>query len=85
MNVSKFAGFDTKGQLDILADGGGVIMEGSHYTFQNIKYEYIQQMPNATMDDITEMPDWLVEAVDACYEVEPVAEVEDAPPAPPVA
>jgi P4 family phage/plasmid primase-like protien len=64
MNVSKFAGFDTKGQLDILADGGGVIMEGSHYTFQNIKYEYIQQMEGNTMDDITEMPDWLVEAVD---------------------
>jgi phage/plasmid-associated DNA primase len=82
MNVSKFAGFDTKGQLDILADGGGVIIEGSHYTFQNIKYEYIQQMPNATMDDITEMPDWLVEAVDACYEPEPCPEPEPAPPAP---
>ena len=90
MNCSTFAGFDTKGQLDILADGGGVIMEGSHYTFQNIKYTYQQQMEGNTMDDLTEMPDWLVEAVDACYEPEPqpVAEPEVelgdaiAPPAP---
>jgi hypothetical protein len=86
MNVETFAGFDTKGQLDILADGGGVIMEGSHYTFQNIKYIYTQQIEGNTMDDITEMPDWLVEAVDALYETkpepQPEPEVEDAPPAP---
>jgi len=84
MNVETFAGFDTKGQLDILADGGGVILEGSHYTFQNIKYEYIQQMVGNTLDDITEMPDWLVEAVDALYEPQPIAEAEaeDAAPQP---
>jgi P4 family phage/plasmid primase-like protien len=68
MNVETFAGFDTKGQLDILADGGGVIMEGSHYTFQNIQYIYTQQIEGNTMDDIQEMPDWLVEAVDALYD-----------------
>ena len=77
LNIAEFAGFDTKGQLDILGDGGGVIMEGSHYTFQNIKYEYTQPCEEGnTMDDITEMPDWLVEAVDACYEKEPEAVAE---------
>jgi hypothetical protein len=80
MNVETFAGFDTKGQLDILADGGGVIMEGSHYTHQNIKYIYTQQIEGNTMDDITEMPDWLVEAVDVLYDTKaepvPAPEVE---------
>jgi putative DNA primase/helicase len=94
MNVKTFAGYDTKGQLDILADGGGVIMEGSHYTFQNIKYTYEQMLPgeddeDRTMDDITELPDWVLEAIEGCYEVkaeavaEPEPVVEDAPQAPP--
>ena len=81
MNVKTFAGYDTLGQLDILADGGGVILEGSHYTYQNIQYTYEQMNRHGedrTMDDITEMPDWVLEAIEGCYEVkaEAVAEAE---------
>ena len=59
-----FAGFETHGQLDILADGGGIVMEGSTYPYQDTHLSYTLEQEGNTMDDITEMPDWLVDAVD---------------------
>jgi len=66
LNNATFAGYDTKGQLDILANGTGVILAGSYFMYQNRRYEYAVE-PNAqgnipTMDDIGDMPEWLVEA-----------------------
>ena len=66
LKCETFAGFNTHGQLDILADGTGIVMEGSSYKHQGTLCEYIQRTEETTMDDITEMPDWLIDAVDEC-------------------
>jgi hypothetical protein len=84
LNLAELAGYDTKGQLDLLADGGSVIMAGSFYKHQNNTYKY--KMANAdgmttTLDDLTDMPPWLVEAVDAVVETTPTV----APPRQPAA
>ena len=64
MNCETFMGVDVKGQVDMLCDGHGIILAGSHYTFQGNTYTY-EAVGESTPDDITEMPDWLVEWADA--------------------
>lgn len=73
MNLATFAGQDTKGQLDILANGHSVILAGSFYEYQNQKYRYKVDVEDdegrvMTMDDISDMPDWVIDAIDAADE-----------------
>jgi len=71
MNCEEFMGVDVKGQVDMLCDGHGVILAGSYYKYKGETYSY--DLPHnddgspstLTMDDIGEMPDWLVEWCEA--------------------
>jgi len=76
-NAMEFAGYDVKGQLDVLANGIGVILPGSYYKFQKHTYLYKvlskkEDGSESTLDDVGEMPDWLIEACDEVCEKETV-------------
>jgi len=89
LKCKTFAGFKTHGQLDILADGTGIVMEGSTYPYQDTHLSYTLEQEGNTMDDITEMPEWLIDAVDEASKSDTPADEDDenaivvAPVAPP--
>lgn len=65
MNLETFFDVDVKGQVDILCDGHGIILPGSYYKYQGNTFTYEPADPATTMDDIRDMPDWLIEWADA--------------------
>jgi P4 family phage/plasmid primase-like protien len=69
--------YKTKGQVDILAGGGGILLAGSRYTFKGIDYEYVLEK-GTSLADATEVPP----ALAAFFDSRPIMRGEKPPPAP---
>lgn len=64
-NLKRLGEYDAKKQVDIQTDKGGVYLAGSSYEYNGKQYNYTAV--KGTLDEIGEMPKWLVDALDEHY------------------